>query len=141
MSTDERFWAKADRSAGTDGCWPWIGAIWSRGYGSVRRAQRSKLAHRVAYELMVGPIPVGLTLDHLCRNRRCVNPGHLDPVSLAVNILRGIGPTADNARKSACIAGHPFDGSNTYRLGSRRQCRACNRGAVGRYRARLRVVA
>lgn len=86
------FWSHVDK---TDGCWIWNGSINNMGYGVSRSNRRNKewgftesLAHRVAYRLAVGPIPKGLTLDHLCSNPLCVNPEHLDPVSLKVNIRR-----------------------------------------------------
>lgn len=88
-------------------------------------------AHRLAYEELRGPIPSGLELDHKCRVRGCVNPWHLEPVTTAENIRRGIGRPAENARKAVCLRGHPLSGDNLYRspsgLGGRR-CRSCRRG-------------
>lgn len=92
----------------TDSCWVWDGAIQGAGYGTAwdKRIRKIKLAHRLVYELLVGPIPDGLTLDHLCRNRACVNPEHLEPVSMKENVLRGISPSAQKARQVLCIRGH-----------------------------------
>ncbi len=85
-------------------------------------------AHRAAYELYVGPIPEGLTIDHLCRNTLCVNPAHLEAVTMRENILRGTGPSAQAARKTHCLRGHPFDDGNTlFRATGKRVCRACQR--------------
>lgn len=88
------------------------------------------MAHRVAYEATVGPIPKGLQVDHLCRNRLCVNPSHLEAVTPAENKRRGFSPPAINARKTHCIHGHELAGANVYyrkdRPG-RRQCRECER--------------
>ncbi len=103
----DRFWEKVDRD-GPDGCWVWTGANNGAGYGQIRIDDRNRYAHRVAYELEVGPIPESLFIDHLCRNRGCVNPAHLEPVTNAENILRGTAPTAVNARKKACPKGHPY---------------------------------
>lgn len=90
MNAEERFWAKVDRRDGGD-CWPWLGTTTSTGYGlfGVPREDRTVGAHRYAYELVVGPIPTGLELDHLCRVRNCVNPAHLEPVTHAENLRRG----------------------------------------------------
>ena len=83
--SDRRFWAKV-RVSGD--CWEWTGATNSRGYGCLVRDKRGYLAHRYAYTLAVGPIPDGLTIDHLCGNKRCVRPEHLEPVTVAENIRR-----------------------------------------------------
>lgn len=97
---DERFWSKVDASAP---CWVWTAASAGKGYGkftlSANGKTRYPLAHRYSWELLVGPIPEGMTLDHLCKNRKCVNPDHLEVVTQAVNCLRGESPPARNARK------------------------------------------
>lgn len=122
----ERFWSKVDKTyAGS--CWPWLGTQAGQGYG-VFHPERGKAvrAHRFAYEDAVGPIPEGKQLDHLCRNRICVNPSHLEPVTSKENTLRGIGPTALNAQKTHCSYGHELFGDNLKidRHGYRR-CREC----------------
>ena len=93
----------------------------------IRRDGRSQYAHRFVYEAERGPIPSGLTLDHKCRVRQCVNPAHLEPVTLAENILRGNGWSGRHARVTQCPHGHPYDDTNTYRGRGFRECRACNR--------------
>lgn len=121
----DRFLAKVRDSE--SGCWEWTGHIKPNGYGQVTVRGRKFNAHRFAYEAMVGPIPSGLVIDHLCRNRRCLRPEHLDPVTQRTNVLRGEGPAAHNARRSHCVQGHPFDDANTYVRSDRsRSCRACN---------------
>lgn len=94
--------------------------------------------HRLAYMTFVGPIPKGLTLDHLCRNRNCINPKHLEAVTEKENILRGTSPSAINARKTHCDNGHPFSAENT-RMGKtkkQRHCKICSRAALQRFRAK-----
>jgi hypothetical protein len=93
----ERFWPKVLVRTPEE-CWPWLGALYSNGYGHISAGGHSGpglLAHRVAYELVLGPVPDGLDLDHLCRCRRCVNPVHLEPVTRSVNLKRGIGQGGD----------------------------------------------
>lgn len=129
----ERFdakWTPVDGGRDTP-CWRWTASLKDTGYGQFSRGRLGEgmeLAHRMAYMLYVGPIPVDMELDHMCRNRWCVNPAHLEPVTKRVNVLRGIGPTAANASRMRCREGHALAGSNVliYRDGKRR-CRECNR--------------
>ena len=86
---DYRFWSKVKKSRG---CWLWQGAINTNGYGNFHNKGRTVKAHRFAYEICVGEIPKGLTIDHLCRVRHCVNPSHLEPVTMRENFLRGDRP-------------------------------------------------
>lgn len=124
-TTEARFWAKVDRSGR---CWLWTAATHPDGYGKFRADGRVLVyAHRWSYESLVGPIPEGLTLDHLCRTRNCVNPEHLEPVTNRVNILRGESPTAQNARLGVCPQGHAYDEDNTSHSGGGRRCRTCVR--------------
>lgn len=119
------------------GCWVWTGAIDPEGYGYFGR---HTAAYRAAYELFVGPIPTHLEPDHLCRNRACINPSHLELVTHAVNGLRGNSAAALNARKTHCMRGHPFDATNTYqRPGGGRDCLTC--ASMRRRRQRVEVAA
>lgn len=125
----ERFWSKVERGRKRE-CWPWIGGSTRDGYGQFHpfRLRGKVQAHRYAYELLVGPVPSDLTLDHLCRNRACCNPAHLEPVTHRVNILRGTGASARNLRKTHCAQGHEYTEENTYiRYDGRRECRVCQR--------------
>lgn len=128
----ERLWPKVDRSGGADACWPWTGFVNPLGYGKIRVGNHPTQqvgVHRASYELLVGPIPADLVIDHLCRNPSCVNPAHMEPVTNRVNVLRGTGAPAANARQTHCRrAGHPLEGDNLFvtRQGNR-SCMACNR--------------
>lgn len=127
----ERFWAKVDKG-GANGCWLWTAYRDYRNYGQFALTSSNKRvrAHRYAYEAVVGPIPDGLELDHLCRNPPCVNPAHLEPVTHHENVLRGQTLAAVYARRTHCHAGHPFDEKNTRIAraeGGRRVCRECRK--------------
>lgn len=109
-------------------CWIWAGGLTTEGYGQIKLDRRVLLVHRVMYERLVGPIPEGLHIDHLCRVRNCVNPDHMEPVTCRENTLRGVGPSAVNATKTHCIRGHEFSEANTHvRPNGDRMCRACAR--------------
>lgn len=117
------------------GCTLFIGRLSSDGYGQLYAEGSDHLAHRIAYQTYAGRIPDGLQLDHLCRNRACVNPMHLEPVTSRTNTLRGIGPAARNARLTECQRGHAFTPANTYvDPKGRRGCRLCRSLAQARYR-------
>lgn len=114
-----------------NGCWDWVGTVNPNGYGLFWNGQRVVPAHRWTYERTKGPIPKGLQLDHLCRNRKCVNPDHLEAVSHKENCLRGVGVGAVNAAKTHCKYGHAFTPENTRHIaqprGPQRLCRTCKR--------------
>lgn len=135
----ERFWPKVDKRS-SDECWPWTAGL-AGPYGSFYDGRANTKAHRIAYQLVKGEIPDGLQIDHLCRNRLCCNPNHLEAVTSRENTLRGFGSSAVNARKTHCINGHPFDEANTYvQRQNHRDCRACKIEAIRRSRAADRVV-
>lgn len=122
---EDRFWRYVNAGAG---CWNWLAAPDSKGYGRFTIRQVRMAAHRFMYELMIGPIPDGLQLDHLCRNRMCVRPDHLEPVTQQENLHRGDGPAGINHRKAHCLHGHElhsFVASD--RRHPRRRCRECDR--------------
>ena len=129
-----RFWCKVNCAGPTppghsEPCWLWTAGT-EGGYGRFGNwddRARTQLAHRVAYEMIVGDLPEHLTLDHLCDEGICVNPSHLEPVPSGVNALRGKGPAATNVRKTHCPAGHEFTLENTYVYRGRRGCRICRR--------------
>lgn len=124
VNTAEDVWKKID-VRGPDECWLWLFSVSTSGYGQFYFSGRLHTAHRVAYELVKGPIPDGLQLDHLCRNRRCCNPAHLDPVTCAENIYRS---PIHKWAKTHCPQGHPYAGRNLIRnsVNGGRACRECN---------------
>jgi hypothetical protein len=118
----DRFWPKVRK---TDGCWLWTAQRGPLGYGRFAVDSYPQQAHRVAYELLVGPIPDGLELDHLCRNPPCVNPAHLEPVTHRENMLRS--PIVANRHTATeCKRGHPFTEKNTGYKEGLRYCRRCH---------------
>lgn len=140
-SLEDRVAEKIDIDPDT-GCWTWTGARSSGGYGSIKFAGRTRPAHRVVYENFVEPVGAELVLDHLCRNRACVNPDHLEPVSQSVNVQRGLsaGP------RPHCNNGHELSGENVYTFPSdagRRRCRLCHieKGRIGREARTVREAA
>lgn len=138
----ERFDAMVSPEPNT-GCWLWTGNVNAKGYGRMRTdGQHGAVpAHRVAYELFIGPIPQGLEIDHLCRVRCCVNPDHLEAVTSRTNTLRGDGPSAIAVRRPTCRHGHPVtDPKDVYRgANGSRVCRLCAIAATSRYIRRKRA--
>ena len=129
IELDDRFWSKVDKSNGDNSCWEWKAAKNPNSYGRFTIKQRKYIAHRLSYHAIVGELPTHLQLDHICRNRSCVNPRHLEPVNNKENVLRGISPAAYNARKTHCIRGHEFNDENTciykYPGHTQRKCIIC----------------
>lgn len=128
----ERFLEKI--SVADNGCWEWLGAK-SRGYGTLRLNNKTILAHRFIYEYYNGSICPDLTIDHLCRNRACCNPLHLEQITSRLNILRGIGIAAINFRKTHCPKGHEYTEENTYiSPNKKRSCLTCLKHQGKEYR-------
>ena len=146
-SPETRFWSKVNKNGPVPAhrpdlgpCWLWTGGQNGVGYGMFWCGGRKVLAHRFAYELLVGPIPPGLQIDHLCRVRCCVRHGHLEPVTHQENALRG-DAGLNHRSKTNCPQGHPYDAENTYLWRGQRRCRACWPLSGRRYRDRRRVAA
>jgi hypothetical protein len=129
---EDRFWPKVAVGNDPDDCWIWLASTNPEGYGVFWTGKRQIGAHRFAYEWLVGRIPEGLELDHLCRLTLCVNPRHLDPVTSQINVHRSDGPMGINSRLERCRRGHEFAG--IWR--DRRTCRICTRDRQRAHRAR-----
>jgi hypothetical protein len=123
LSASARFWRRVQK---TSECWLWTGHVAGM-YGRIRVGGHREQVHRFSYELHVGPIPDGLVLDHLCRNHRCVNPAHLEPVTQGMNVLRGESPAARQARQTECVRGHLLAGDNLRIRRGKRECVVCCR--------------
>lgn len=126
-SAEDRFMSHVEK---TEACWNWTGSI-SLGYGKFGVNENGKWksvwTHRFSYEMFKGPIPENLHIDHLCRNRKCVNPDHLEAVTQKINLLRGVGSPAVNAVKTHCKWGHEFTDDNIYKDTNGKGCLTCKR--------------
>jgi hypothetical protein len=131
LTVEQRFWAKVHKG---DVCWNWTAARTSAGYSWFYDGDAMILGHRFVYELLVEPIPTGMVIDHLCRNRRCVNPEHLEVVTHAENVQRGV------PRKRYCPNGHEWTPETTYHPPSAPQRRLCKPCMRARERARYLAV-
>lgn len=142
---EERFWPKVNKDGPIPEyaphlgpCWVWAAHRSPDGYGTFTSDGTSRNAHRVSYQMLIGDIPAGLQLDHLCRVRHCVNPAHLEPVTCRENLMRG-DTAAARIFATVCHRGHPFDERNTrIRSNGRRRCRICERDRMRAQRATRR---
>lgn len=130
MQQHKRFIEKVQKLG--SGCWRWKGSLNQHGYGQFFFDGKNGRAHRYAYKYYVGELDPNKTIDHICSKRDCVNPEHLEQVTMRENVLRSDGLTARNSRKTHCLRGHPFSGSNLFvkkRKGrdNERSCRACRK--------------
>lgn len=134
VTSEQRFWDKVNK----DGeCWEWIAFRDPQGYGRVTVHGRTTYAHRVSWEMATGQkIPEGLHIDHLCRNRACVNPSHLEPVTCRENVIRGYGMAGINYRKRTCGNGHELQ---EHPSGKRRWCPPCHRAKDRERQAKVRA--
>lgn len=135
LTHQERFWLRVNKDGPVPAarpelgpCWLWTAPPHSAGYSQISVNGRRVFGHRFAYTILVGPIPFGLELDHLCRTPLCVNPRHLEAVTHRVNMLRGLTVGALAAGRTECIRGHPLAGDNLYvSPNGHRQCRSCRK--------------
>jgi len=126
ITNEEKFWGMVKK---TDSCWIWTGTQTKDGYGRFWQKAKKKLVHRISFESLKNIIPKGLEIDHLCRNRICVNPDHMECVTHAENMKRS---HPNNSQKTHCPQGHPYDEKNTKIViggnGNKwRHCRICGR--------------
>ena len=143
MIIDRKQHIKSKVEIDENGCWNWTGKIAKNGYGHItypnKNDRKTYLIHRITYALFKSEIPIGMTIDHLCRNRKCCNPEHLEIVTSKENTLRGNGIAGINARKTHCIKNHPLSGNNLYITpDKRRNCKKCIRMSIEKYNDRKR---
>lgn len=141
-SFEERFWSYVVKGNSDGDCWSWRVKTLPNGYAHFRTAKtvngKQKVvvdyAHRISFVLAKGPIGKGMVIDHLCRNKECCNPDHLEQVTQKINMLRGETVQALNVAKAACPKGHPYDAENTYvdRAG-KRHCRICRKARMSEF--------
>lgn len=131
-TVEARFWEKVERTD-PNSCWIWMGARNSKGYGIFHIEKGTRLAHRLAYEILVDSIPIGVEPDHLCRTPVCVNPKHLELVTHQENMRRGLAGW-ENRSKTHCSKGHAYNEANTYLYKGGRYCRICHREHVQQWR-------
>ncbi len=129
-----KFWSRVKKS---NNCWEWTATLDGRGYGKCYWKHKQLSSHIISYQLMVGDVPEGLELDHLCRNKKCVNPDHLEAVTHRENMLRGFAPSAIHARKTHCPQGHLYNGINLITYGTNRKCRICKNATQRKYKKRV----
>lgn len=136
ISLENRFWDKVDKR-GPDECWNWLASVLDTGYGQFalgKKCDGGISAHRMMYQLTKGDIPQGLVIDHLCRNRKCVNPNHLEAVTQRENLMRADCLAARQMRRTHCPQGHEYTPENTRMNGKNgRMCRECGRALARRY--------
>ena len=121
----ERFWDKVEVDS-ISGCWNWMGSKFASGYAQFKLTHTKNVrAHRFAYEVNKGKVPKDFVLDHLCRNRKCVNPDHLEIVTQKENMIRGNSPPSLNSKKTHCSKNHPLSGDNLYFHNNKRYCKIC----------------
>lgn len=138
----DRFWSKVKLPTSDSGCWNWQGSLTTNGYGQLyvqgKKHKQFMGAHRLSFELHNGRIPDGFTIDHLCRNRKCVNPKHLEAVTINENLKRSPHtPSTVNALKQECYKGHPLSGDNLHVYKFKRICKKCRRESLRNWRAQI----
>ncbi len=131
----QRFWEQVDKSGD---CWQWLRPAGNKGYGQFWFEGRMRATHRLSYELTKGNVPEGLQLDHLCRNKLCVNPDHLEPVTMAENLRRS---PLSNVNKTHCKRGHEFTPDNIVKVPGGRACKVCRRATWRKWYATTRQTA